>query len=99
MMKDAYRKMAEKLDNFVFNYCPYYYYDEVEARDDHIAQIEKDLRKGEFEAYQDYLKDVVRDAVGTGEDEEARKALKELDKLEKHHQARYRMSKGKKTIR
>lgn len=95
MMKDACREMAEKLDNFVFNYCPYYYYDEVEARDDHIAQIEKDLRKGEFEAYQDYLKDVVRDAVGTGENEDARKLLKELGRMEKHYHAKNRSAKKK----
>jgi hypothetical protein len=54
-------ELAEKLNQFGYDFDPYGYMDDVSSKEEGFAQIKGELLKGNLYGYRDYLKEVVEE--------------------------------------
>lgn len=73
--------LAGKLDRFAENFDHYEYQDAVEDTASNIESIKNDLKAGNVEAYQSYLKEMIVESREETSVEVAKVLLKDLDKI------------------
>ena len=54
-------ELAEKLNQFGYDFDPYGYMDSVDSREEGFAQIKGELLKGNLDGYREYLQEVAEE--------------------------------------
>lgn len=81
--KDVCAEMAIKLNQFVEDFDPYEYHDQVSDAEAHIDKIESDLRNGCASAYVGYLEGVIKECDEDSMRDVAMALKSELEKFDK----------------
>lgn len=78
MKADNLFEIAQKIDNFFYEYDTYDYSDSIEDREENVNRIHEHLATNNYSHYIDELKQIIIEESGTEEEQQEAKELVEI---------------------